>query len=78
MIADSAVIDAVTLLDNNPDYKIIRRISSRKSFAENDGRALLKGVVVDTETRSIKACIKLSLITSLSQTRLKETLSIYY
>lgn len=50
MIADSAVINAVTLLVNNPDYKIIRRISSRKSFAENDGRALLRGVVVDTET----------------------------
>lgn len=44
MIADIAVIDAIKLLDNNPDYKIIRRITSRKSFAESDGRALLKGV----------------------------------
>ena len=50
MIANTTVNDAVTLLDNNPDYKIIRRISPRKSFAENDGGALLKGVVVDTET----------------------------
>ena len=50
MIADTTVANAVTLLDQHPDYKIIRRISSRKSFAPNDGRALLKGVVVDTET----------------------------
>ncbi|PPC97728.1 3'-5' exonuclease [Methylotenera mobilis] len=50
MINDSAVTDAVTLLDENPDYKVIRRLSSRKSFAENDGRPLLRGVVVDTET----------------------------
>lgn len=50
MINDSAVTDAVKLLDENPDYKVIRRLSSRKSFAENDGRTLLRGVVVDTET----------------------------
>lgn len=50
MIADVAVTDAVTLLDKNPDYKVIRRISPRKVFFENDGRTLLKGVVVDTET----------------------------
>ena len=50
MIADVAVTNALTLLDNNPDYKIIRRLSPRESFAENDGRALLRGVVVDTET----------------------------
>lgn len=55
MIADTAVTDAIKLLDNNPDYKIIRRITSRKSFAENDGRTLLKGVVVDTETTGTNA-----------------------
>lgn len=53
MIADLAVTDAVTLLDKNPDYKVIRRISPRKAFSKNDGRALLKGVVVDTETTGI-------------------------
>ena len=50
MIVDSAVTDAITLLDKNPDYKVIRRIFPRKAFSQNDGRALLKGVVVDTET----------------------------
>ena len=53
MIADAAITDAVTLLDKNPDYKVVRRIAPRKAFAENDGRALLKGVVVDTETTGI-------------------------
>lgn len=50
MIYDSAITDAVILLDENPDFKVIRRISTRKAFAENDGRTLIKGVVVDTET----------------------------
>lgn len=55
MIADTTINDAVTLLDKNPDYKVIRRISLRKSFAESDGQALLKGVVVDTETTGTNA-----------------------
>jgi len=46
----TGVADAVKLLDAHPDYKIIRRITPRKSFAENNGRALSRGVVVDTET----------------------------
>jgi len=50
MTADINITDAVTLLEQNPEYRIIRRISPRKSFAENDGRSLLKGIVVDTET----------------------------
>jgi DNA polymerase-3 subunit epsilon len=53
MLADQTVINSVNLLDNNPDYKVIRRISPRKSFADNDGKELLKGVVVDTETTGI-------------------------
>lgn len=50
MINNSAITDAAILLDENPDYKVIRRLSPHKAFAENDGRTLLKGVVVDTET----------------------------
>jgi hypothetical protein len=37
MIADLAVTDAVTFLDKNPDYKVIRRISPRTEFSKNDG-----------------------------------------
>lgn len=47
---NTAIADAVRLLETQPDYKIIRRITPRKSFAENDGRVLSKGVIVDTET----------------------------
>jgi DNA polymerase III subunit epsilon len=50
ILNDSAIADAVRLLDTHPDYKIIRRITHRKSFAESDGRVLSRGVVVDTET----------------------------
>lgn len=50
---DSAVTEATQLLAAHPDFKIIRRITPRKSFAENDGRVLSKGIVVDTETTGI-------------------------
>lgn len=53
MILDSAVSEAVEVLKNNPDYKLIRRLIPRKVFAAPDGRALLKGVVVDTETTGV-------------------------
>lgn len=47
---EATIAEAVQLLDAHPDYKIIRRIPSRKSFTVSDGRTLSKGVVVDTET----------------------------
>lgn len=50
---DSALTEAVRLLESHPDFKLIRRISQRKSFTENDGRVLSKGVVVDTETTGV-------------------------
>jgi len=53
MTAALSAINSAILLDNHPDYKVIRRISARQFFAENDGRALLTGVVVDTETTGI-------------------------
>ena len=50
MTNDIAVIDALRLISQHPDYKVIQKISPRKTFTDNDGRSLLKGVVVDTET----------------------------
>lgn len=50
---DSTITEAARLLEAHPDFRIIRRISPRAAFAENDGRALSKGVVVDTETTGI-------------------------
>lgn len=53
MITDINIADAIKIVDSNPNYKLIRRLIPRKAFAMNDGRALLKGVVVDTETTGI-------------------------
>jgi len=47
------ISEAAQLLASHPDFKIIRRITPRNSFAESDGRTLSKGVVVDTETTGI-------------------------
>lgn len=52
-IDNTAIADATRLLDAHPDFKVVRRISPRTAFSENDGRALSKGVVVDTETTGV-------------------------
>lgn len=41
------------LLDAHPDFKVIRRLPTRTSYDEPDGRPLLKGVIVDTETTGL-------------------------
>jgi DNA polymerase-3 subunit epsilon len=46
---------AAQLLDAHPDYRIIRRILPRASFAESDGKTLSRGVVIDTETTGINS-----------------------
>lgn len=48
-----ALETAQQLLDKHPDFKVLRRLPVRTQFAEPDGRALLRGVVVDTETTGI-------------------------
>ena len=50
---DSAIADAAKLLDAHPDFKVIRRILPRIAFAESNGKALSKGVVIDTETTGL-------------------------
>lgn len=50
---DSELSKAVQLLDAHSDYRVVRRIVPREVFFESDGRALSKGVVVDTETTGI-------------------------
>ncbi len=50
---DTTLSAAVSLLESHPDFKIIRRIAPRKTFATNDGRPLSRGVVVDTETTGV-------------------------
>jgi DNA polymerase-3 subunit epsilon len=53
MLNNLDITEAVQLLDSHPDFKVIRRITPRKSFSENGGCVLSKGVVVDTETTGI-------------------------
>ncbi len=45
--------EAAQLLDAHPDYKLIRRITPRSAFSDNQGRVLSRGVVVDTETTGV-------------------------
>jgi DNA polymerase-3 subunit epsilon len=40
-------------LESHPDYRVLRRLAPRASFAEPDGKPLLKGVIVDTETTGL-------------------------
>ncbi len=41
------------MLEANADYKVIRRLPVRTAYAQPDGRPLLHGVVVDTETTGL-------------------------
>lgn len=47
------ITDATRLLDEHPDFKVIRRILPRATFGDHEGRGLFKGVVVDTETTGV-------------------------
>jgi hypothetical protein len=47
-MSESAITDAVQLLDAHADYKVMRRILPREVYAEADGRKLLRGVIIDT------------------------------
>lgn len=53
MINTISVSDAVGLLEAHPDYKLIHRLVPKKAFTPSDGRAVSKGIVVDTETTGV-------------------------
>lgn len=53
MINEINVSDAVALLDAHPDYKLIRRLVPKKVSAPSDGKAVSRGIVVDTETTGV-------------------------
>ncbi len=50
-----SVVEALQCLDSHADYRVIRRILPRTSFAEHAEKKLARGVVVDTETTGINA-----------------------
>ena len=41
------------LLDEHPNFNVLRRLGHRTQFAEPDGKSLLRGVVIDTETTGL-------------------------
>jgi DNA polymerase-3 subunit epsilon len=49
-LSDQDVEAIAKRLDAHPNYRVLRRLAPRTSFAEPDGRALARGVIVDTET----------------------------
>lgn len=42
-------------LAENPDFRVLRRLVPRNVFREADGRALAKGIIIDTETTGLVA-----------------------
>jgi DNA polymerase-3 subunit epsilon len=40
-------------LESHPDFRVLRRLAPRTQFAAPDGRPMLKGVIVDTETTGL-------------------------
>ena len=53
MISDPEAESLAQQLDAHENYRVLRRLAPRAQFAEPDGRALVRGVVVDTETTGI-------------------------
>ena len=53
MISDPEAESLAQQLDAHANYRVLRRLAPRAQFAEPDGRALVRGVVVDTETTGI-------------------------
>jgi DNA polymerase-3 subunit epsilon len=50
---DADVEDATRLLDAHPDFRVIRRILPRDSYAQGSDRCLSRGIIVDTETTGV-------------------------
>ncbi|MGI4936758.1 MAG: 3'-5' exonuclease [Janthinobacterium lividum] len=44
-----------TALADHPDFRVLRRLVPREVFRQPDGRALSKGIVIDTETTGLIA-----------------------
>lgn len=68
MSSSMDIEQALRLLVSHPDYRVVSRIpANRTQFSEPDGRPLLKGVIVDTETTGTNqdsdAIIELGMIT---------------
>lgn len=45
--------EAQNLLDEHPDFKVLRRLGHRTKFANSDEKKIFRGVIVDTETTGL-------------------------
>jgi DNA polymerase-3 subunit epsilon len=52
-LSDAQAESIAAQLATHPDYRVLRRLVARTAFADPDGRPLLKGVIVDTETTGL-------------------------
>lgn len=53
MLTDNQAEALAQQLTAHPDYRVLRRLRPRAVFVEPDGRPLVKGVIVDTETTGL-------------------------
>lgn len=53
MLTDEQAESLSQQLATHPNYRVLRRLATRSAFAEPDGRPLVKGVIVDTETTGL-------------------------
>ncbi len=53
MLTDEQAESLSQQLEAHPNYRVLRRLAPRSSFAEPDGRPLAKGLIVDTETTGL-------------------------
>jgi DNA polymerase-3 subunit epsilon len=53
VLTDEQAESLALQLESHPDFRVLRRLAPRASFAEPDGKPLLKGVIVDTETTGL-------------------------
>jgi len=53
VLTDEQAESLALQLQSHPNYRVLRRLAPRTTFAEPDGRPLAKGVIVDTETTGL-------------------------
>ena len=53
MLTEIQAESAAQGLSQHPDYRVLQRLRPCPAFAEADGRPLVKGVIVDTETTGL-------------------------
>lgn len=53
MLTDEQAESLAEQLATHPNYRVLRRMVPRTAFTESDGRPLVKGVIVDTETTGL-------------------------